>query len=182
MTKSIIDETKVKNAIAFFCIEHKKVTGKDPSQMFIYKYLALLDYICVERFGIPSLGLKYCAMKMGPVASDIYDNRKYCTNDRIAMLPVADDETKFVFRSQCRQASLEKFSKAEVEIMRGLVSQFADKPLDAIIDATHKIRAWIVAYGDGSIGRVPMHYQDQLDGGNDDPRLEALSLYEFFKE
>lgn len=182
MHKNPLNSDKVKNAIAYFCIELKRTTSEDPSQMLIYKYLALLDLTCVERFGTPSLGLKYCAMKMGPVASEIYDNRGYFINDRIAMMPVSDCETKYIFTSRCKQASLEKFSKAEIEIMRDLVLSYAGKPLDIITDATHSLRAWIIAYGDGSSGRVPMRYQDQLDGGIDDPRLEALSLYEFFKK
>lgn len=54
---------KIENAICFFAYEHKKATRKFLTQTYLYKYLALFDFKCLEETGKPALGLKYMAME-----------------------------------------------------------------------------------------------------------------------
>lgn len=137
---------KVNNAICFFASEHEKATKRSLSQTFLYKYLAFLDFICLEKTGRPSLGLKHLAMKHGTVPIEIYGNRDKLKSECLYTVPL--DENKLLFRAK-GEPNLEFFSPLELAEMRRLIEIYADHFVHAsdISDASHEaIKAWQKAY------------------------------------
>lgn len=133
---------KIKNAICYFATEHTKKTKKHLHQTFLYKYLAFLDFESLSDTGHPVLGLKYRAMKRGPVPPEIYDNRKGLKTECFEFKELEDD--KFIIMPK-GHPNLEYFSSYEIKKMHRLIEIFADvfvKPSD-ISEASHEdIRAW----------------------------------------
>jgi len=72
---------RIENAICFFASEHQKRSEKPAFQTFIYKYLAMLDFLSIEETGQPVLGLNYVALKRGPVPEEIYFEKKFMKSD-----------------------------------------------------------------------------------------------------
>ena len=186
MERHILDDEKIKNAIAYIAKKHKAATGHDPYSMFMFKCLALLDFECVKRFGEPSLHLSYDGLEKGPVPNEIYDSRKPYRNDMIAMQPAAprDGHSTYRFIASGKRINMDLFSKAEIRIMDSIVEEFSkpDKEaLNRIIAATHaRIHAWKIATDKNPGRRVRIDYRDQIEGEADDPRYEAYFLYSNF--
>ncbi|QID33061.1 type II toxin-antitoxin system antitoxin SocA domain-containing protein [Pampinifervens florentissimum] len=58
---------KLENAIAYFAKRHYEKTGRPLTKIYLYKYLAFMDFLSVRETGRPAIGLRYLAMKYGPV-------------------------------------------------------------------------------------------------------------------
>ena len=186
MERHILDDDKIKNAIAYIAKKHKAATGHDPYSMFMFKCLALLDFECVKRYGEPSLNLTYDGLERGPVPAEIYDSKKPYRNDMVTMHPAAprDGHATYKFIASNKKVNMDLFSKAEIKIMDSISEEFSkpDKEaLQRIIDATHeRILAWKIATEKNPSKRVKIDYRDQIAGEPDDPRYEAYFLYRRF--
>jgi len=137
---------KIENAICFFATEHQKRSGKPLVQTYLYKYLAFLDFCCVEKTGIPSLDLEYKAMERGPVPYKIYNKRSALKTDLYEFIDMGDGV--FEIRAKA-QPSLIYFSEFEKGIMNQLISKYATKYgiTNEISEDSHKlIRAYKKAY------------------------------------
>lgn len=133
---------KIDNAICFFAREHKKKSGKDLPQTYLYKYLAFLDFYSIEKTGIPALGLKYKAMERGPVPIELYNKRRNLKTDLYEFKK--QDEKIYIIHPKGR-LNLNFFSDFEIEKMKELISKHAWKygSTNEISDASHKkILAW----------------------------------------
>jgi hypothetical protein len=131
---------KIENAICFFAQEHKRISGKALFQTFLYKYLAFVDFISIEKLGLAAFGLAYRAMKKGPVPPCIYNQRH---NYKTSLFEFVDiGENKFVIKAK-QVPNIDYFSKFEISLMKGLVNEYAPKWVDDIIEDSHtRIRAY----------------------------------------
>lgn len=137
---------RFENAISFFAREHRKKTGKYPSQTHMYKYLALFDFQVLEERGRAPLDLTYLAMDRGPVPKEIYFERKELHSDYFAIENI--EENKFIFKST-QKPDLDYFSQYEIDKMKELIYIFATNYVTTNImsNASHeKIKAWEKAY------------------------------------
>lgn len=136
---------KIENAICFFASEHKKRTKKPLYQIFLYKYLAFLDFKSLEETGHPALGLKYLAMEKGPVPIEIYEARKFLSTDCYEFKNI--EENKFIIVSKA-QPNLDYFSPYEIGKMRELIEIYADSFVTAsdVSQTSHEIKAWQKAW------------------------------------
>jgi len=137
---------KIDNSICFFALEHKKKSGKILTQTYLYKYLAFLDFLSVEKTGLPAFNLKYRAMERGPVPISIYNRRHNLKTEFFEFR----DEGENIFTIYPKKApNLDYFSKFEIDIMNKLISRYATSysKTDEISDDSHKIlKAWNKAY------------------------------------
>ena len=138
---------KVENAICFFAVEHQKVTKKPLYQIFLYKYLALFDFDCLKAIGRSSLGLKYLAMKRGPVPIEIYSKRDSYKTDCVEFRKVGQDQ--YIVVAKAKWPDLSYFSPIEVGRMKRLIEFFADRFVTSneMSEASHQeIKAWRKAW------------------------------------
>ncbi len=137
---------KIENAICFFATEHKKKAGKPLAQTYLYKYLAFLDFLSVEKKGTPAFDLEYKAMEMGPVPYRIYNKRRNLNTELFEF--VDQGQNIFIVKSKS-QPNLDYFSKFEIGLMKRLITKYATEygKTDEISDDSHKrIKAWKIAY------------------------------------
>jgi uncharacterized phage-associated protein len=173
---------KIENAICFFAFEHQKATKQPLYQIFLYKYLAFLDFECLRSIGRPSLGLKYLAMERGPVPIDIYNQRDSYKSDCFKFKKV--DENKYIIEPQGRP-DLAYFSPYEVSQMRRLIEIFADRFVrsNEMSEASHEeIRAWRRAWrrGKNSIIQFEDEFDEKISVKNPkdlSPAEEAFLIY-----
>jgi hypothetical protein len=135
-------DEKRDNAICFFAKEHRARAGTALAQTYLYKYLAFLDFLSVEKTGTPSIGLEYRAMKMGPVPPAIY-NMRHCLKTPLFEFV---DEGSSVFTIKAKgEPNLDYFSPFEIDIMMGLVTKYAKnfgKATEISEDSHKQIKAW----------------------------------------
>ena len=141
---------KRENTICYFATEHYNKTGKYLSQTILFKYLAYLDFMSLEDIGRPALEFEYKAMVNGPVPHKLYNMRRNYKSRLVKF--VSRENKKFIIVPQ-KNASLDYFSKYEIEKMDELIKKYADpnktekENTDKICDDIHRdIRAYDVAY------------------------------------
>ncbi len=137
---------KIENAICFFAYEHKKATRKFLTQTYLYKYLALFDFKCLEETGKPALGLKYMAMEKGPVPIDIYSERDKIKSNCFEFKKT--NENIYVIFPKSKP-NLDYFSEYEIKEMKRLIEIYADRFVKAsdMSEASHQtIKAWKKAW------------------------------------
>lgn len=137
---------KIENAICFFAQEHKRLTNQSLYQIYLFKYLAFLDFECLKNTGRPPLGLKYLAMERGPVPIDIYNQRDSYKSNCVEFRQVGQDQ--YVIESKGRP-DLGYFSPYEISQMKRLIEIFADRWVKSneMSEASHEeIKAWRKAW------------------------------------
>ena len=137
---------KTKNAIGFFALLHKKKTGKDLPQTFLYKYLAFLDFDSVQENGEPVLGLEYYARKLGPVPDKIYDyfkSKKEITTDLFVVKNI--HKKVYMIIPTGKEPDLDFFTNWELNKMESLVNVYGNRYNNTkdVIEKSHElITAW----------------------------------------
>jgi uncharacterized phage-associated protein len=133
---------KIGNAICFFALEHRQKSGQPLTQTYLYKYLAFVDFLSVEKIGVPAFGLEYRAMPRGPVPPSIYNKRHYLKTELFEFKKEAET---IYFVIPKKHPNLDYFSAFELALMRRLISIHATKysSTNEISDHSHKrITAW----------------------------------------
>jgi uncharacterized phage-associated protein len=137
---------KVENAICYFANEHKRRTRKPLYQIYLFKYLAFLDFDCLKETGRPSLALEYLAMKKGPVPIEIYNQRDSKKSGCFEFRRISED--RYIVEPK-GNPDLAYFSPFEISRMKRLIEIFADRFVSSneMSEASHEeIRAWRVAW------------------------------------
>lgn len=132
---------KIENAICFFAHEHQRKSGKTLTQTYLYKYLAFIDFLSVEKLGIPAFDLEYMAMKRGPVPVAIYDKRNQLKTEYYEFKKV---ESVYYILPK-KRPNLEYFSDIEIALMNRLIELHARRncSTDEICEHSHRrISAW----------------------------------------
>ncbi|NMB09897.1 MAG: SocA family protein [Tissierellia bacterium] len=170
---------KLNNAICYFTNEVYKRRREYLPQTLLYKFLTYLDFISIERTGIPALELKYYAYQNGPVPVDLYQNKSQYETD--CFRSEARSNNRFIFISK-KEADLSYFSDLEIGIMNDLLNKYIRKDItmkdiiDNICNDSHKdIKAWEVAYKREKDNT--MNYGDIFEG-IDKKKFEDLSINE----
>ncbi len=135
---------KIDNAICFFANEYKYKTKKYLPSMFLYKFLAFLDFSSVKKYGQPALGLNYRALQWGPVPVEIYDRRSNLKTSCYEFKSIDSKGEKYLVIPK-REPDLDYFSDQEVTEMYNLIEIYAEKYVKAsdISEASHQdIFAW----------------------------------------
>lgn len=132
-------DEKIKNAAAFFALEHRKRTKRPLYQTALYKYIAFFDFCSLRETGRPALELTYRAMEHGPVPLEIYEGKDNVTNCRFAKNELGEQVLPKI------TPDLDYFSDYEVELLNRLIDFFAQQWVSTSImsDASHEdILAW----------------------------------------
>jgi len=134
---------RLENAICFFAKEHKKRKRKDPTQTYLYKYLALFDFEMLIKTGRPTLDLEYMAMERGPVPIEIYKQRSDYETELFKFVPQEKNSNVIIVKTKGRDPDLEYFSEAEIEEMKRIVEIYMDTSVDTNIlsGASHDVIA-----------------------------------------
>lgn len=161
-------EKKTENAIAYFASEYYKRKGYASTQMWIYKFLALLDSRILRKTGTPCLGLDYSAMEMGPVPMQLYEEikeKQAFVKGKVCFQSYADR----VYVTNTEEPDLDFFSDIELSEMDALLEEVVQPAInigDVIEKAHEEIRSWKVAWrkakGEGK-NIMLMDYADEFD-------------------
>lgn len=142
---------KINNAICYFASEYKKRTKRNICQTILYKMLAFLDFIILEKTGKPALELEYKAMQKGPVPREIYENRDIPYETECFKFVQTGPQNYIIEHKQ--EPDMDYFSKYEKEIMEEIISRYTSKNVNQrelskiICEDSHKeIKAWEVAW------------------------------------
>jgi len=132
-------EKKIQNAIVFFAQNHPKKAKKPLYQVYLYKYLAFLDFLSLRETGRPALELTYKAMKRGPVPVEIYYEKINTDKYRF----VKDEWGEFIVSKG--KPDMDYFSHYEIDLMERLIEIYAQQWITTNImsDSSHDdILAW----------------------------------------
>lgn len=149
---------RLENAICFFVREHKRRKKKDPTQTYIYKYLALFDFGMLVKTGKPALDLEYKAMAKGPVPIEIYEKRNSYETDLFKFVPQEDKKTVIV-KTKGKKPNLEYFSEYEIMEMQRIVEIYINTSVDTNIlsGASHEVIApWEKAWKRKNNSKIDM--------------------------
>lgn len=175
-------EHKIEHAIAFFADKYHSARGSWPTQMWIYKLLALLDFRILMATGRPCLGMHYLAMEKGPVPQELYNNRYAGMRSEVfRFVPVYGSRRITVEALQ--KPNLDYFSDRAIEEMEKLSDEFiySDKELNDVINETHNLRSWSEAWkAANDCGRrsMLMEYVDEFPADPTQKKPEELSFQE----
>ncbi|MCX6090694.1 MAG: DUF4065 domain-containing protein [Candidatus Atribacteria bacterium] len=140
---------RLENAICFFVKEHKRWRKKDPTQTYIYKYLALFDFGMLIKTGRPVLDLEYMAMERGPVPIEIYSQRDNYETKLFKFVPQEKNSNVIIVKTKGKKPDLEYFSEVEIEEMKRIVEIYINTSIDTNIlsGASHEVivpweKAW----------------------------------------
>lgn len=151
---------KTDNAICYFAKKYKKHARKNMPQTTLYKLLSFLDLESIKNIGMPALGLKYKAMKNGPVPSDLYNNKP-----ETELYKFVNTEGKN-YEVICKgKPDMDYFSAYEIEAMERLILIYADSHINTkhISEASHEtLPAWKKAHDrcENSL----MDFEEMFDG------------------
>ena len=134
---------RLENAICFFAKEHKRRKKQDPTQTYIYKYLALFDFEMLVKTGRPALDLEYLAMAKGPVPIEIYEKRNSYETELFKFVPQEEKNTVIVVKTKGKRPNLEYFSESEITEMQRIVEIYINTSVDTNIlsGASHEVIA-----------------------------------------
>lgn len=156
---------KIENAVAYFASEFKKRRGFYPRQMWVYKFLALLDFRTLKKTGVPCLGLNYDAMEMGPVPAELYYARDTLKTSTYRFVRTGDGYRVDLLE----EPNLDYFSDDELDEMDRIISTFLapSSSLKCIIKDVHQEivawgKAWRIAR-ENHRGKMPMDYADEFE-------------------
>jgi uncharacterized phage-associated protein len=181
-------KAKLNAAIAWFAKKHFEKTGKYLTQHGLFKYLAFFEFQSVKERGIPVFGLKYVAMKWGPVPQELYQEFKKSHSLQTELYQVKrikeqNREVVLILPSS-KEADTNLFSPRELQVMKDLVEIYGDRWIDTKIfsEASHQgIKAWQKAYQKKPNSVI--RFEDEIEG-SDLPEekkqiyLERLATFE----
>jgi uncharacterized phage-associated protein len=150
---------RLENAICFFAKEHKKRKKKDPTQTYVYKYLALFDFKMLIKTGRPALDLEYLAMAKGPVPIEIYEKRNSYETELFKFVPQEENSKVVVVKTKGKNPNLEYFSESEIAEMRRIVEIYINTSVDTNIlsGASHEVIApWEKAWNRKKNSKIEM--------------------------
>lgn len=190
----LYQKQKIENAIAYFASEYKRRKGSEPTQMWLYKFLALFDFRMLKEKGTPSLGLVYHAMKMGPVPIKIYSaiqkagrkNESRVERDKSFFLLVpSEDNSLKAFVHANGDPDLDYFTNRELDAMDAILDECIEElNLNGLIDLTHnEIRSWNIAWEKAKAlgqGAREMDYADEFDNLYEKPEEDLTPEEEQF--
>jgi|GEM_PF-4859777 len=148
---------KIEALIHFFAVEHKKKSGKDLYKTSLFKYIDLFEFEILKETGIPPLGSEYNALKNGPVPvalySDLSANRYKSDLVKIEIDEIGHYESMKII-PVTENYSLDIFSDYEMDKLYSLIDRFAVKYKNnqELIQATHEIKAWDIAWNHRRLG------------------------------
>jgi hypothetical protein len=121
-------EEKIKNAIAFFALEHERLAHKPLAVSFLHKYLAFLDFASVVKVGRPALGLLYQTMGRSSILKGICERWDMPKDDCFILVPGPEGG----YIKATARPDMSCFSSFEVEEMRRLVKINTDHIVKAV--------------------------------------------------
>jgi len=178
-------EKKIENAIAYFASEYYKRKGYNPTQTWVYKFLAILDFRILRKMGTPCFGLEYAAMQWGPVPMQLYNEvqaRQTFVKGKVSFRFQPDPDKVYV--SHTAEPDLDFFSNLELDEMDAILEEFTCANLDSVIEKAHEeILSWQIAWKkakDEGKKIMPMDYADEFDSIAEKPESELSPEEERF--
>jgi len=179
-------QNKLHHAVLYFAKEHHKRTKKYPTILQIFKYLALLDFELVRETGRPALGLKYKAMKYGPVPDELYklwSENKVIDEDFYKVVENQVDSKRYVIPKAGKEPDLKLFSRREKAVMEKLLTIYANRSVGTFdfSEASHEvIKSWQKAFQAKPNSFID--FRDEILLNEKDPlkrdiKLERLETY-----
>lgn len=173
-------EEKIKNAVAYFAIEHFKKARRPLYQTGLYKYLAFLDFTSLKETGRPAIELKYCAMDRGPVPIEIYSNKQKTDKYNFQK----DEWGEYI--TVTNAPDLDYFSPYEIKLMDRLVEIFAQRWVTTSVmsDSSHEdIKAWRKAYDKkkNSIIDYSLEFDEDIFSKDEDELTYPETVYLTYK-
>ncbi len=179
---------RLDNAVAHFAKCHEEITGDRAYKTYIFKYIALFDFMILEETGKPAFDINYDAFERGPVPTELYDHIDEYSS---SFFSIIDDENGNHFISPSQNINMDYFSKFEQEKINQVVEEsiFPGMKTDDVCNKTHvDILAWQIAWENrGTSRRVPMDYSEEfkniLDKEEADlsPEEESFLVYRGLK-
>lgn len=179
-------QNKLHHAILYFAKEHHKRAKKYPTILQIFKYLAFLDFELVRETGRPAFGLKYKAMKYGPVPDELYklwSKNKVIDEEFYKVVENQADSKKYVIPKAGKEPDLKMFSQRERAVMEKLLTIYADRFVEVFdfSEASHEvIKSWQKAFQTKPNSFID--FRDEILLNEKDPiereiKLERLETY-----
>lgn len=161
---------KLLNSIIYFA-NHTRMCGKTK----ILKLLFLLDFDHFRQTGRSVTGMKYYAWKMGPVATDLYEEIDHPEPDfldavRVDRVQIIDHEREQITPVGTFDPS--HFSRREMRLLEEISARYREQSAGEMVEVVHAENgAWDKVYqgGKGKGSEIP--YSLVLD---DDPERDIV--------
>ena len=177
---------RIKNAISFLAKEYKSKTSNYLPSIYLYKFVALIEFNSIKKYGQPVFGFTYKAMKNGPVPLELYENKDNLKTDCYefnftgkAIIDGKEVDTYKIIST--KEPDLDYFSDLEIDELYNIIEIFADKSIKSkhLIESSHtEIYAWRKKYEIQKLHNSIIEYIDEFPGNIKTKPFEKLSLEE----
>jgi uncharacterized phage-associated protein len=156
------EREKLIQAVIYFA-ENTKFCGK----IKIFKLLYFLDFEHYKITGRSVTGLKYCAWKMGPVPTELFDELESPEPDMAGALEFSEIPTyrgkPMMSIKPIKSFSSELFTKRELKLLESLAREYRETKADDMIEATHlENLPWDKVYNKEASPRAEIPYEYAL--------------------
>ena len=155
---------RLDNAVAYFAGHHEEITGNKAYKTYIFKYIALFDFLILDQTGKPAFDIEYAALERGPVPVFLYD---HIDEYESSFFIINEDKDGNHYLTSTVDIKMDYFSEFEQKKLVQIVDDYIFKGMktDDVCDRTHTdITAWRIAWENrGTARRVPMDYIDEFD-------------------
>ena len=167
------EREKLIQAVIYFA-QNTKFCGK----VKLFKLLYFLDFEHYKITGRSVTGLKYCAWKMGPVPTELFDELETPEPDMAEALEISEIPTyrgnKMLSLKPLKEFSSELFTKRELKMLETLAREYESTNADDMIEATHlENLPWDKVYNQEKSPRAEIPYTYAL---RTDEQEEMLKL------
>jgi len=129
------DRNKATQAILWLL--HRNGGAMDKVKLVKLVYLA--DWNHLIRYGRPIVGGSYCAMKLGPVSSELLNHIEETTSD------FATEQYRVLAKTTANE---ELLSESDIEILDEVYDKYRSCDSWKLVDITHRFKAWDKNYPD----------------------------------
>jgi len=157
---------KAIQATLWFLNKHSGILDR----LQLVKLMFLADREHLVRYGRPVVGGNYCAMKLGPVLSELLDDLNHAKNE--GTFPFQSIGHNVHTDSKARE---EVLSESDIEVFEIVDREYGKLDRFKLAGITHDLKAWKKNYPDENISvSNPLPYEDFFLDVEDDSILEII--------
>jgi len=140
---------KIENGISYFIQNCSKTHKANPYKLYVYTFLAYVDFKHLEKYGVPVFDFTYTAMEFGPVPMEMHFDKMFTQSDLYEFVDRPKEE-EITVRSSGISPDMDYFSENEMDIINDLIVKLKMlRNTEAIVDLCHnEIKPWEKAWNE----------------------------------
>lgn len=141
----MVSVRKILQALYYIQQNAPAANSSNRTYMYLLKILYFADRYHLRRFGFLASGDRYCAMKLGPVASATYDilRKRFPRDANSAEISLLDDVVDAdVYSVEIKPQERDELSESFIEALDFSIKEFGGYTQFELSDMTHDFPEW----------------------------------------